>query len=75
MNEMPNLTVYKVLLVVGFLCGIIWGALSMGPYNKMKAAVEAGDVAEARSCANKIRIFVIIGVILNVFFIIGRLNG
>ena len=75
MDNMPKLGTYKVLLVIGFICGILWGVLSLSPYNKMKAAIEADDAATAQSCAKKIRIFVIIGVIINVLVIIGRTKG
>ena len=72
MENMPNKGTYTFLLVVGFLCGILWGVLSLSPYNKMKAAIDAGDVDEANSNAKKVRTFVIIGVVINVLIIIGK---
>ena len=70
-KKMPNQSIYLVLVIVGFVLGLIWGALSISPYNKMKAAIQSGDVATAQANAKKIRIFVIIGVVLNVLLFIG----
>ena len=75
MSDMPKVSTYRVLLILGFLLGIIWGALSYKPYKNLKAAVEAGDVNEAQANAKKIRIFVIIGIVVNVFAFIGQMNG
>ncbi len=72
MEKMPSKGAYTFLLIIGFLCGILWGALSIGPYRKMKAAIDAGEVAEANSNAKKIRIFVIIGVVINILLIISK---
>ncbi|MBR0463508.1 MAG: hypothetical protein IJJ23_03890 [Clostridia bacterium] len=72
-EKMPSKGVYTALLVLGFLCGIIWGALSVTPYKNMKAAIEHGDVAGANADAKKIRTFVIIGVVVNALVIIGRM--
>lgn len=73
-ERMPSTGLHTFLLVLGFLCGILWGALSIGPYRKMKAAIQSGDAAEANANAKKIRIFAIIGVVVNVLFIIGRMG-
>ena len=72
-GDMPNAGLYLFLLIVGFLCGILWGLLSLGPYKRMKAAIEANDSVEAKKNANKILIFAIIGVVLNVMVLIGNL--
>ena len=69
---MPNQGLYLFLLILGFLCGIIWGALSIGPYNRMKAAIAANDAVEAKKNAKKILIFALIGVVINVLLIIGK---
>ena len=71
-GPMPNKTLYTVLLVVGFLCGILWGILAYGPYKKMKAAIDAGDSAEANAQAKKVMIFAVIGIALNAVMLIGR---
>ncbi len=71
-GPMPNKTLYTVLLVIGFLCGILWGVLALSPYNKMKAAIDAGDSAEANRQAKKVMIFAVIGIVLNAVMIIGR---
>ena len=72
-GDMPNKTVYLVLMIVGFLCGILWGLLSIGPYNKMKAAIDANDSVTAKKNAKKILIFVIIGVVLNALLFIVKM--
>lgn len=72
-NKMPSQGKYLALVIVGFLMGILWGVLSIFPYRNMKAAIASGDVLTAQENAKKIRIFVIIGVVLNVLFLIGRL--
>ncbi len=73
--EMPKKGTYTALLVVGFICGILWGILSISPYQKLKVAIENGDVEEAQANAKKIRIFVIIGVVVNALVLIGRMAG
>ena len=65
-GPMPNKTVHTVLLVLGFLCGILWGLLALGPYKKMSAAIDANNSIEANNQAKKVRIFAIIGIVLNV---------
>ena len=72
-GDMPSQGFYLFLVIVGFLCGILWGALSLGPYNKMKAAIAANDSVEAKANAKKIRTFIIIGIVINVLLIIGKL--
>ena len=72
-GPMPNPTVYLILVILGFLCGIIWGALSIGNYSKLKNAVAMGNSEEANKYAKKIRTVIIIGVVLNVMAIIGTI--
>ena len=69
---MPSQGLYLLLVILGFVMGIIWGALSVSPYGKMKAAIAEGDAEAAQSYAKKIRLFVIIGVVVNVLIFIGR---
>ena len=72
-ENMPGKGFHLFLVILGFLLGVIWGALSVGPYKKMKEAITAGDSAEAWANARKIRRFVLIGVVVNVLFIIGKI--
>ena len=71
--KMPNKTVYLILVILGFILGIIWGALSLSPYNKMKVAINNGDVITAKANAKKITMFVLIGVAVNVLVFFGRI--
>ena len=75
MEKMPSKGANLAMVIIGFFLGVLWGALSIGPYRKLKVAVDNGDVAEAQANAKKIRIFFIIGVVVNVLFIIGSLAG
>lgn len=71
-DKMPNKTTYLFLVILGFLMGIIWGALSISPYNKLKTAVDNNDAVVAAENAKKIRTYVIIGVVFNVLFVFVR---
>jgi hypothetical protein len=73
MREMPKKGLYKTLMILGWFLGIIWGALALSPYNKMKAAIEAGDVDAAWIYAKRVRLFFIIGLVINILMIIGQL--
>ena len=72
-QNMPSTGLYLLLTILGFLFGILWGILCISPYKALKAAVAAGDAETAKAQAKKIRIFVIIGVVLNVLIVIGQL--
>ena len=74
-GPMPNKTLYTVLLVLGFICGILWGILALGPYKKMNEAINAGNSAEANAQAKKVMIFAVIGIVLNAVILIGRFAG
>ena len=67
-KKMPSKGGYLALVIFGFLIGVLWGALSISPYLKMKEAVDNGDAETAQANAKKIRIFVIVGLVLNVIF-------
>ncbi|MBR0373440.1 MAG: hypothetical protein IJH91_02795 [Mogibacterium sp.] len=71
-NDFPSKGLYLGLTIFGFLCGILWGILSIGPYRNMSAAIEAGDAPLAQAYAKKIRTYVIIGVIVNVILLFMR---
>ncbi|MBR1758637.1 MAG: CD225/dispanin family protein [Lachnospiraceae bacterium] len=75
MENMPSKTTYLVLTIVGFVFGLIWGILCISPYNKLKVAVDEGDVETAQANAKKIRTFVIIGIVLNILLFIGQMAG
>ena len=72
MNEnMPSKGLHLAMVIIGFFLGIIWGALSIGPYKNLSAAIAEGDVEAARANAKKIKIFFFIGLGLNVLLFIG----
>lgn len=66
LQEMPKKGLYLALVILGFVLGIIWGALSIGPYRAMSAAIEADDAEEAWANASKIKRYILIGVVVNV---------
>ena len=72
---MPNKTTYLILVIVGFVCGIIWGILALGPYNKMKEAIAAENVEEAWTYAGKVKKFIIIGIIVNIVIVFFNIMG
>ncbi len=72
-REMPNQKLYLVFVILGFLLGIIWGALSVGHYTKLKAAIAADDATEAWANASAIKRYLIIGVIVNVILVVVRM--
>ena len=71
-QKMPSQGAYLALVIVGFVCGIIWGVLALSPYNNMKSAILANNAEEARQNAKKIVIFVLIGIVVNALVIFGR---
>ena len=73
--SMPNTTTAMILIVVGFLCGIIWGIIGIIQYGPMKTAIELGDAETAQKKFRIITIATAIGVVLNVFAIIGMFAG
>ena len=72
MNKMPSKGGYLALVILGFLLGIIWGILSIGPYQRLKAAVDADDYYTAQENAGKIKRLIIIGIIVNILIGIAR---
>ncbi len=64
-KDMPSKTWYCFLIVLGFLCGILWGALALGSYSRMKAAIIEGSEDAAWGYAKRIRIFTAIGLVIN----------
>ena len=74
-GPMPNPTGALVMVIIGFLCGIIWGALALGHYNKMNNAIAIGDSMTANAEFKKVRTFFIIGIVISVLVIIGRIGA
>ena len=72
-GKMPSKGLHLTLTILGFLLGVLWGILCMGPYKAMSAAILNGDVEEAKKNAKKIRTFFIIGMVVNVLFVVGRM--
>ena len=72
---MPNTTTAIILIVVGFICGIIWGVIGLTQYKPMKNAIAMGDAVTANKKFNVIKIATIIGIVINVLFIIGNMNA
>ncbi|MBQ3667876.1 MAG: hypothetical protein II920_01485 [Clostridia bacterium] len=67
--KMPSKGLYTFLMIVGWLCGALWGALSIAPLVRMRNAIREGDSFTAWDNARKIRTYVIIGAVINVVFI------
>ena len=72
-QNMPSTGLYLFLTILGFLFGILWGILCIGPYRTLKVAVANGDGVLAQEQAKKIRIYVIIGVVLNVLIFVAQM--
>ena len=67
--DMPSKGLAIALIVVGFLCGIIWGIVGFTQYGPMKEAISRGDVAEAKSKFKTIAIATGVGVVVNVLLL------
>ena len=65
-DNMPKKGTYIALIVLGFLCGILWGCISLTQYKPMMAAVEVGDAETAWAKAKVIKIVTIVGVVVNI---------
>jgi len=70
-GSMPSTGAAIALIVVGFLCGILWGIIGVTQYGPMKRAIDAGDAATAQSKFKVIAIATGIGVVANLMFIFG----
>ena len=75
MTEMPNKGSYLAMLIVSFVLGILWGILSLSPYNKMKAAIDAGDAEAAWANAKKVKTFFWIAIAINVVIFLINVAG
>ena len=69
-GSMPNEGVALVLVILGFLVGVLWGIIELLSYNKMKSAISAGNCSEAQRHAKKIRTVFIIGAVINTLLVI-----
>ena len=75
-RKMPSKGAYIALTILGFLCGIIWGVIDLVNYLPMSKAIDAGYYDEAWDKAKKIKIWTIVGVIVNIALgIVMTLNG
>ena len=69
-QKMPSKGLFTFRLVLGFLTGVLWGCLAISPYSKMNKAIAANDPYDAWSNAKKVRMFALIGIAVNVLFIL-----
>jgi len=67
--DMPSNGLAIALIVVGFLCGIIWGIVGFTQYGPMKEAINRGDVATAKDKFKTIAIATGVGVVINVLLL------
>lgn len=74
-SGMPSKGAAIALIVIGFLCGIIWGVIGIVMYSGMSKAIEAGDLATATTKFRNIAIATGIGVALNVIVILSGVLG
>ena len=72
-QNMPSTGLYLFLTILGFLFGILWCILCINPYKALKVVFLVRRRQPRYTQAKKIRIFVIIGVVLNVLIVIGQL--
>ncbi|MCR5565938.1 MAG: hypothetical protein K6F61_03740 [Clostridiales bacterium] len=68
--DLPKKGLYTFWLVVGFVTGVLWGLLSLSPYSKMNKAIKDNDPYEAWPNAKKVRMFALIGIGVNVLFLL-----
>ena len=71
--NMPSLTTATVLVVIGFLLGIIWGIYGDTQRSTLKTAIETGNVEVANKKFRNIVIATSVGVAVNIFATIGAL--
>ncbi len=71
-QKMPSKGLHLTLVILGFFLGIIWGALSIGPYQGMNIAIQNGDAETARQNAKKVRMFFFIGLGVNILVLFAR---
>ncbi len=69
-QKMPSVGGHLAMVIFGFIFGALWGALAIGPFVRMKNAVNAGDSYVAWENAKKVKIFFFIGLGINLLFII-----
>ena len=74
-EKMPSKGLYTFWLVLGFCTGVLWGCLSIKPYSNINQAIKDNNPYEAWSCAKKVRMFALIGLVLNAVIILVRLGG
>ena len=67
---MPSKAKYRVMLVVSFFLGVLWGILAYSPYKKMSETIDTGDAETAWTNAKKVSKFFWIGIGVNVVLLI-----
>lgn len=72
-QKMPSVGGHLTMVIFGFIFGVLWGALAIGPFGRMKKAVNEGDSVTAWENAKKVKIFFFIGLAVNVVFLIIRI--
>lgn len=71
-EKMPSMGKYLVLVALGFVFGVIWGALSLYSYKMMIHAISEDDVETAQKNARKIKVYTIIGFVVTIGIIAAR---
>ena len=71
-QRMPSVGGHLTMVIFGFIFGVLWGALSIAPFTRMKNAVNEGDSETAWQNAKKVKLFFFIGLGVNILFIIIR---
>ena len=72
-KKMPSVGGHLTMVIFGFIFGVLWGALAIGPFNRMKTAVNAGDSDTAWANAKKVKMFFFIGLGINILFLFIRI--
>ena len=69
-QQMPKKGLAVFWMVIGFLTGVLWGCLAISPMSRMNKAIADNYPDEAWRNYKKIRMFALIGIVVNVLFII-----
>lgn len=65
-RKMPSKGLYIFFIILGFLCGLIWGIVGVTQYSPMSTAIDAGDYDTAWAKAKVIKIVTFVGLALNI---------
>ena len=72
-EKMPSVGGHLTMVIFGFIFGVLWGLLALGPFKRMKEAVEYGAPETAWENARKVKKFFFIGLGVNVLVLISRI--